>query len=65
MGILDKLTNNNTQNSPSQPSGGEFSLNKEEIELLLTIIKDCSFRGDALELLYSTVYKLQQQYLKQ
>jgi hypothetical protein len=65
MGILDKLTNNNTQNSPSQSSGGEFSLTKEEIELLLTTIKDCSFRGDALELLYSTVYKLQQQYIKQ
>lgn len=66
MGILDKLSNNtNNSNSPSQLGGGEFSLNKEEIELLLTTIKDCSFRGDALELLYSTVYKLQQQYLKQ
>lgn len=65
MSILDKLTNNNTQNSLSQSSGGEFSLNKEEIELLLLIIKDCTFRGDSLEVLYSTVYKLQQQYLKQ
>ena len=66
MGILDKLSNNtNNSNSPSQLGGGEFSLNKEEIELLLTTIKDCSFRGDVLELLYSTVYKLQQQYLKQ
>ena len=64
MGILDKLSNNtNNSNSPSQLGGGEFSLNKEEIELLLTTIKDCSFRGDVLELLYSTVYKLQQQYI--
>jgi hypothetical protein len=65
MGILDKLTNNDTKNSPSQSSGGEFSLSPQEIELLLNIIKDCSFRGDALELLYSTVFKLQQQYLNQ
>lgn len=66
MGILDKLTNNtNNSNSPSQSGGGEFSLSQQEIELLLSMIKDCSFRGDALELLYSTVYKLQQQYLKQ
>ena len=64
MGILDKLSNNtNNSNSPSQLGGGEFSLNKEEIELLLTTIKDSHFRGDVLELLYGTVYKLQQQYI--
>lgn len=64
MGILDKLTNNtNSSNSPSQSSGGEFSLTQQEIELLLSMIKDSHFRGELLELLYSTVYKLQQQYI--
>ncbi len=64
MGILNKLTNNtNNSNSPSQSSGGEFSLSQQEIELLLSMIKDSHFRGDSLELLYGTVYKLQQQYI--
>jgi hypothetical protein len=64
MGILDKLTNNtNNSNSPSQSGGGEFSLSQQEIELLLSMIKDSHFRGDVLELLYGTVYKLQQQYI--
>ena len=59
MGILDKLTNNtNNSNSP-----GEFSLSQQEIELLLSMIKDSHFRGDVIELLYGTVYKLQQQYI--
>ena len=65
MSILDKLANDNTKNLPSQSNIEEFSLSRSEIELLLNIIKDCSFRGDVLELLYSTVIKLQQQYLNQ
>lgn len=65
MGLLDKIR----QNSPSNE--GDFfnkkidanSLTKEEIELLLLLIKQSSFRGDQLEILYNTVIKLQNQYL--
>jgi hypothetical protein len=42
----------------------DFFLEKQEIELILLIIKDGSFRGEQLENLYNTVYKLQQQYLQ-
>lgn len=65
MGLLDRIR----QNSPSDE--GDFlnkkidinSLTKEEIELLLLLIKQSSFRGDQLEILYNTVIKLQNQYL--
>ena len=41
----------------------ESSLNKEELELILTLIKNSSFKGKDVEILYNLVYKLQQQYL--
>jgi DNA polymerase III sliding clamp (beta) subunit (PCNA family) len=37
-----------------------ISLSKEEIELLLQSIKNSSFSGSILEILYNLVYKLQQ-----
>lgn len=40
----------------------EFALNKKEIEWLLTLIKESTFRGADLEQVYNAVYKLQQQY---
>jgi hypothetical protein len=55
MSLLDKIKTNKTQN--------ESSLNKEELELILTLIKNSSFKGKDVETLYNSVYKLQQQYL--
>jgi hypothetical protein len=55
MSLLDKVKINKAQN--------ESSLNKEELELILTLIKDSSFKGKDVETLYNSVYKLQQQYL--
>jgi hypothetical protein len=55
MSLLDKIKTNKTQN--------ESSLNKEELELILTLIKNSSFKGKDVEILYNLVYKLQQQYL--
>ncbi len=65
MGLINKTN----QKSPSNE--GDFSiekvndnsLQKEEIELLLFLIKQSNFRGDQLEILYNTVLKLQNQYL--
>jgi hypothetical protein len=56
MGFFDKKDN-------SSPQGGEFDLNKLEIEILLNIIKNNSFMGAQLEDIYNVVYKLQQQYV--
>jgi hypothetical protein len=61
MSILDRI-------KPPQPEPQpkpEFVLDKHEIELLLVLIKTSTFIGEQVEDLYSTVYKLQQQYLLQ
>jgi hypothetical protein len=60
MSLINKLTTK----APSQKVG-EFSLETQEIELLLTLIKNSTFKGEQLEELYTLVYKLQQQYLDQ
>lgn len=62
MSLVTKLTN--MVKAPSNKSG-EFSLELQEIELLLTLIKNSTFSGSQLEELYTIVYKLQQQYLDQ
>jgi hypothetical protein len=58
MSILDKI-------KPSSPSikEGDFSLEKHEIEFILLLIKDSTFKGEYIETLYNIAYKLQQQYL--
>jgi len=58
--------NNNTvtQNSiESSPIVVNDNLNKEEISLLLEIIKQTTFKGENIEPLYNLVLKLQNQYL--
>lgn len=59
MGLFEK---SQTKESSSK-SGEDFSLDKVELETLLLLIKDASFRGEHVETIYSIVYKLQQQYL--
>ena len=39
------------------------NLDKQEIELMLDIIKKSNFKGSDLELLYKLVIKLQNQYI--
>ena len=60
MGILDKIKSE----SPS-PKGGDFSLEKHEIEFILLMIKESTFKGENVETIYNIAYKLQQQYLNQ
>ena len=59
MGILDKIT----QGSSSQKEE-DFSLEKHEIEFILLMLKESTFKGEYVEVLYNIAYKLQQQYLK-
>ena len=58
MSILDKLKLQSTPEPVSQ-------LTKQEIEFLLTILKDVSIRGEHVETFYNIILKLQKQYLKQ
>jgi hypothetical protein len=59
MAIIEKQKQNS-----SPANGEEFLLNQQELEFLLVLIKESTFRGAQLEEVYNTVYKLQQQYLK-
>ena len=58
MSIIDKLKSTPQSQSASQ-------LTKQEIEFLLTMLKDVSVRGDQVETFYNIILKLQEQYLKQ
>jgi len=57
MGLLDKIQN---KPKPSLPD----SLEKQEIEFILNTIKESNFKGEDLDILYKTVVKLQNQYIK-
>jgi hypothetical protein len=48
---------------PTQPTFDLNALTKQEIELLINLIKQSHFQGDSLEILYNLVLKLQQQYV--
>jgi hypothetical protein len=57
MGLINKITNNNI-NTPTPEH-----LNEQELEFLLTLIKNNTFKGEYIELIYNTTLKLQNQYL--
>jgi hypothetical protein len=62
MGIVSKNAINTTNSSIEKVE--EFQLAKKEIEWLLNLIKDSTFKGADLEQVYNAVYKLQQQYIQ-
>jgi len=67
----NKLKTNTVKEEPTQaPLSAVLSstvptldLSKSEIEVLLLLIKDTSFRGEHVEKIYNLVYKLQQYYV--
>lgn len=65
MGLLTK--NLRTQNKPEniQPPASTDELNVKELEFLLSILKEVSFKGGNVEIVYNTVLKLQNKYLEQ
>lgn len=58
MGLIDKITNKAHNSTPAPEQ-----LNEQELEFLLTLIKNTSFKGEYVELVYNTTLKLQNQYL--
>jgi hypothetical protein len=58
MSLINKIIG-----QPTEPTINPNVLNKQEIELLINLIKQSHFQGDSLENLYNLVLKLQQQYM--
>jgi hypothetical protein len=54
----EKVEQNNNPIPPIPP----FS--KEELEFLLKLVSDCTFKGKEVQVVYDLVYKLQQLYIK-
>jgi len=57
------LSTDNKKEEPSQAPLSSLAFSKEEIELILLMIKDATFKGEHVETIYNLVYKLQQQYV--
>ena len=68
MAFVSKHINNNkgegSSTTPLFQIPGEQSLNltKEEVEVLLIIIRDTMFKGESVEKVYNLILKLQQYY---
>lgn len=67
MSILDKLRDKNQSVKEEKvtlnQSDEQSNLNLDEITFLLTSIKDLTFKVSDVELVYSTIIKLQSQFL--
>lgn len=68
MGFFSKnvVIENGENNLPSNISPEAIAsnqLSKQEIELLLSLIKQTTFKGEHIETLYNLVLKLQNQYI--
>jgi len=70
MSFSAKNTINPPINPPIHPTNSkvieisrqDVALSKQEIEFLLTLIKNSNFSGSVIEILYNTTYKLQEQH---
>jgi len=68
MAFLTKHINNNNKEESSTtpllstPKEQYLSLTKEEVEVLLIIVRDSTFKGESVEKVYNLILKLQQHY---
>ena len=56
MGLIDKIIRND------QPKIDQNQLNIQELQLVLSLLRQSSVRGDQVEAFYNLVIKLQNQY---
>jgi hypothetical protein len=63
MGFFSNNPVGTTSTEPINISSDVNNLTKEEIALIINLIKQSSFQGEHIELLYNLVLKLQNQYL--
>jgi hypothetical protein len=62
MALLDII---NKDKQPSTPPPDPNKLNATEIQFVLQLLKQATLRGEQVELFYSLVVKLQNQFLEQ
>ena len=62
MSLINKIQGN-TQNA-NVPVTTQSIFTKEEVEFLLITLREGTFKGAQLEMMYNTVVKLQQEYAK-
>jgi hypothetical protein len=62
MGIINRKPQN-IKETESSSINEELSLSKQEIEVLLNMVRTTSFLGEHVESVYNMVIKLQKQYL--
>jgi hypothetical protein len=66
MGITAKNVRiNSIENNNVPTSSDSNKLEKEELELLINLIKRSSFLGEHVEIVYNIVLKLQNQFLEE
>jgi hypothetical protein len=70
MGLLDKIKQQKgVQDTPTPvnttPTLASDQLNAQELEFLLSMFKQSTFKGEMIEVMYNLVIKLQSQYTKQ
>lgn len=66
MGITAKNVRVNTLENNNVPTTSNSNkLEKEELELLINLIKRSSFLGEHVEIIYNIVLKLQNQFLEE
>ena len=63
MGLIDKVKSAKATPPSTPPTHDE--LTTHELEFLLLLIKQSTFRGENVELVYNTALKLQSQHSKQ
>ena len=60
--VMSLINKDNTENIT--PVSQQEQLNAKELEFLLLLIKETSFKGELIETVYNTVLKLQNQLIK-
>jgi hypothetical protein len=58
----DAATTEAVQTTDASSNNTELQLNRPEVEALLVMIKESTFKGDQVEHVYNLVFKLQEYY---
>ena len=58
----DAPTTEAVQTTNASSNNSELQLNRPEVEALLVMIKESTFKGDQVEHVYNLVFKLQEYY---
>jgi len=65
LNLVMSLVKNKLEINNSTPVLQQDQLTDQELEFLLMLIKQTTFKGEYVEMVYTTTLKLQNQYLKQ